>query len=213
MLQNDVLQRTPNYKYLGVYIDAHLNFNSHVDKCCKIVSHKLYLLSKIRQFITTDACTKIFKSMIIPLFDYGDVIYTGTSDKNLSNLQKLQNRGLRICLNNQIYVSRIQLHQSCKVSPLKLRRICNLRKYMFRQKKNQEIVIQREIRTRRHDAVIFETNRPNIELFKKSTIYRGIIDWNNLPVYIRNIETYDEFKNVQKQHLYDQLPFINGTHF
>ena len=46
-LQNDLLQRTPSYKYLGVHIDSHLSFNTHVDNCCKIVSHKLYLLSKV----------------------------------------------------------------------------------------------------------------------------------------------------------------------
>ena len=212
-LQNDQLLKTPSYKYLGVLIDSHLNFNAHVENCCKIVSHKLYLLSKIRRYITEEACTQIFKTMIVPLLDYGDVVYSGSSDKNLSKLQKLQNRGLRICLNVREHVSRIQLHQLCKTSPLKCRRIFNLRKFMFKQKGNQEITVDREIRTRRHDAVIFETSRPNLELFKKSTIYRGILEWNSLPVHIRNIDTFDEFKYVQKQILCDQLPFINGTHF
>ena len=213
MLQHDTLIRTQSYKYLGFHIDSHLNFNTHIDNCSKIVSHKLYLLSKVRQFIDSSACIKVFKTMIAPLIDYGDVIYSGTSDKNLSKVQKLQNRGLRTCLNTHEHVSRIQMHQLCEVSPLKLRRTCNLRKHMFKQKENQEIVVNRGIRTRRHDAVVFETCIPNLELFKKSTMYRGILEWNNLPVYVRNIKSFDAFKNKQKQELYDQLPHINGTHF
>ena len=212
-LQNDVLYRTPSYKYLGVYIDSLLNFNSHIDNCCKIVSHKLYLLSKIRQFITQETCVRIYKSMVVPLFDYGDIIYSGTNDKNLFRLQKLQNRGLRICINTQEYMSRVQLHQCCMVFPLKSRRKVNLRKYMFKQKTNLDIVVNRNIRTRRHDAVIFETSIPNLELFKKSTIYRGIIEWNELPVIVRNINSFLEFKTLQKQELQNQLPYIDGTLF
>ena len=116
-IQNDILVRTRSYKYLGVHIDSHMNFNTHIDNCCKIVSHKLYLLSKVRHCITEDACVKLYKTMIAPLIDYGDTIYTGTSDNKLYNLQKLQNRRLRICLNRQEHVSRMQLHQTCNITP------------------------------------------------------------------------------------------------
>ena len=76
---------------------------------------------------------------------------------------------------------------------------------MFRQKENTEIVVQREIRTRRHDAVIFETCRPNLEKYlkKKGAVYRGILDWNNLEADIRNIESYNEFNAVQKKLMYE----------
>ena len=76
---------------------------------------------------------------------------------------------------------------------------------MLRQKDNMEIVVQVEIRTRRHDAVIFETCRPILEKYKKGTIYRGILEWNNLDVDVRNIESLNEFKKVQKKWMLDQL--------
>ena len=181
------MDSTSSYKYLGVHIDAHLNFNTHVENCCKIVSHKLYIISKVRNNITDGTCLRIYKTMILPLLDYGDVIYSGTSQKNLDRLQKIQNRALRICMNVQCYMSRIQLHISCNVMPLKLCRKMNLRKFMFKQKSNANLIVTREIRTRRHDALIFETCRPNLKLFKKSTIYRGTLEWNNLATIARNI--------------------------
>ena len=110
-----------------------------------------------------------------------------------------QNRGLRICINDNQYHEKDLLHQRCKVPELNIRLKYNLRKYMFRQKENMDLVVQREIRTRRHDAVIFETCRPNLEKYKKGAIYRGIVEWNGLDVDTRNIESFQNFKNIQKQ--------------
>ena len=194
-------------------LDSRLNYNAHIDNCSKIVSHKLYLLSKIRHYITENTSIRIYKTMIAPLIDYGDVIYSGTSDLKLQGLQKLQNRGLRVCLNNQGYTSRIQLHQSCSVLTLKIRRKFNLRKFMFKQKSNQNLVVNRDIRTRRHDAVVFETCRPKLEMYKKGSIYRGVQIWNELPAATRNIDTFMTFKSVQKNEMYDYLPFVNGGDF
>ena len=88
-LCNEPLIRTHTYKYLGVYLDSHLNYNVHIDKCCNLVSHKLYLLSKIRKNITQSTCARVGKTMIAPLMDYGDIVYSGTSDRKLSAIQKL----------------------------------------------------------------------------------------------------------------------------
>ena len=96
-------------------------------------------------------------------------------------------------------MSRVQLHQMYKVLPLKIRRKYNLRKYMFKQKENENLVVDRDIRTRRHGAIVYETYRPNVETYKKGTIYRGVEEWNNLPVELRNIETFAAFKESQKK--------------
>ena len=84
---------------------------------------------------------------------------------------------------------------------------------MFKQKNNKDLTVNREIRTRRHDAVVYETCIPNLELYKKGTIYRGILEWNSLPVNMRNVQTFTAFKEQQKKEMYDLLPFINGSHF
>ena len=141
--------------------------------------------------------------MIAPILDYGDIIYAGSNQDNLDKLQKLQNRGLRICINADHYTPVILLHQSCNIPNLLARRKCNLRKYMYKQQNNIEIVVNRNIRTRRHDAVIYETCIPLLEKYKKGTIYRGIQEWNNLTVYTRNIDSYDLFKQKQKEWMHD----------
>ena len=88
MLNGDKLIRVPYYKYLGVFLDTNLTFKKHIDVSKKLICHKLYLLSKIRKYINEFTAISIFKSMVVPLIDYGNIVYSGTSYQNLDKLQK-----------------------------------------------------------------------------------------------------------------------------
>ena len=134
-LNGDILIQVAYYKYLGVFLDSNLTFNKHVDVSKKLICHKLYMLSKIRKYTDEKTASKIFQSMITPLITYGDIVYTGTTIKNQDKLKSLQDRGLKICINENIQISTDILHQRCKIPSLTDRRIYNLRKYMFKQKK------------------------------------------------------------------------------
>ena len=43
-LNANILERVCSYKYLGLILDEHLNYNKHVKEMTKLISHKLYLL-------------------------------------------------------------------------------------------------------------------------------------------------------------------------
>ena len=81
--------------------------------------------------------------------------------------------------------------------------------YMFKQKDNTDIVNNRNVRTRAHDAILFTTVKPNNEKFKRNIFYKGAISWNNLTVAQRNVDTYNVFKTQQKKKLIDNLALIN----
>ena len=80
-LNNTVLEKVCSYKYLGFILDDQLNFNKHVKELTNLLTHKLYLLSRIRKYLTKRASVTIFKTMIISLIEYGDIIYAGTNQK------------------------------------------------------------------------------------------------------------------------------------
>ena len=78
-LNNIILNRVCSYRYLGFILDDRLNFNKHIiSEMCKILTHKLYLLAKNRKYLTRSACITVFKTMILSLFEYGDIIYGGS---------------------------------------------------------------------------------------------------------------------------------------
>ena len=110
-LDNTKLDRVYSYKYLGITLDVNLNYNKHLENVIKSISYKSLLLAKIRKYITTDVAIRIYKTMILPVLEYGDILYDGTNKKLLDKLQTLQNRCLRTCILPHQHVPTIILHQ------------------------------------------------------------------------------------------------------
>ena len=187
------------YKYFGMTLDSSLSFNKHVNNVIQSAAHKMYMLGKIRPYITNNACIQIYKSMILPYIDYGDIIYASTNQLNLRKIQSLQNRCLKICLGLRHTTPTQNLSSSAQVAHLNKRRTAHLRNYMFKNKTNDELIDSRPILTRARDGPIFKMTKPNLEIYKGSCLYRGVIEWNSLPVQIRNIDSFNTFKSIQKK--------------
>ena len=84
------------YEYLGLNIDRHLTMAGYVDKIIKKVSHKLYTLNIMRQYISERTSLLIDKVMIRPHYDYVDfVIDLASQDKTSRPSERLHKRALR----------------------------------------------------------------------------------------------------------------------
>ena len=65
---NKNLSRESNVKYLGIYIDEHLNWKEHISITSKKVSKNIGILSKIRHFVSQKILTSLYYSLIYPFF-------------------------------------------------------------------------------------------------------------------------------------------------
>ena len=68
---------------------------------------------------------------------------------------------------------------------------------------NMDLVKIPTVNTRRNDAIIFKTVRPNLEKFKNNPLYTGALIRNTLPTDVRNIENYTSLKLFLKEWAYD----------
>ena len=80
---------------------------------------------------------------------------------------------------------------------------------MYLRKSRDELLNVREIRTRAHDAPLFEMGIPRCEAYKRSVGYSGAVEWNNLPPPVRNTGSYLAFKYTQKKEMLEPLANIN----
>ena len=159
--------------------------SKHISNITKQISHTVYVLGKIRKYINNQAALTIYKTMVLPYFDYGDIFYMNANEQLLNKLQVLQNK----CTN---------LHREANVANLKIRRRWHLRNFMFRMKENESLVDERGINTRTHDAINFIIKQPRCEKYKSSVYYLGATEWNAMDNTMRLVENFDEFKFVQK---------------
>ena len=68
----------------------------------------------------------------------------------------------------QHYVPIDIIHQSMQLPKLDVRRETHLVNFMFKQKNNKKYLNNREVRTRLHDAPVFNTKNPNNEKYKNN---------------------------------------------
>ena len=200
-LSNTLIQQVPSYKYLGIILNTSLNFNQQIQQTVNKVSHKLYVLSKLRKFLTIKTAVLIYKSMILPYFDYGDIVYMFSSKSELNKLERLQERCINICTRTYGRDNINDIRSTYKLPTLEKRRNCHLNNFMYNRISNIEETLKDDIQTRSKTSKKFIVNKPNIEAYKRSIIYSGASKWNALKNDTKNIDMYEVFKFNQKKEM------------
>ena len=79
-------------------IDDKLSFSSHVEYVKKKVKPRLRMLHKYKYVLNRKLKKTLYKTLIVPLFDYGDIAFDCLTLKDSDTLQKLQNAALCLIL-------------------------------------------------------------------------------------------------------------------
>jgi len=64
-------------KCLGIILDSSLSLNQHVDYIKKKVSKMLGIFSRARPSLTIESRKRLFKLMILPIFNYCGAVFHG----------------------------------------------------------------------------------------------------------------------------------------
>ena len=163
------------------------------DVICKVI-HKKVLLTRIMPFITEQVALLIYKTMILPYFDYCDVLYHSAGVGILDKLQRLQHKCLKTCLVLHRLSNTDDMQCAAKCSYLRPRRESHVLNFMFTRQSREELLDKKDIGKRLCDATVFKVDFPNKETFKRAVKYSGSILWNNLPVEVRKIDNLAVFK-------------------
>ena len=115
-------------KYLGIYIDNHINWHAHESVLSKKLSRALGMLSKIRHFVKHETVIMIYYGIFSSLLTYGSQIW-GQNNNVRNKLQILQNKALRIINFQPNRSSASPLYKKCNI--LKLEDNINLQNFLF----------------------------------------------------------------------------------
>ena len=201
VIDNVTLEKVDQYRYLGLCIDSHLNFPNHRDSLINTVNNKIYFFKKIRRYITTEAASTIYKGTILPILEYADFVFDYGIKYVNNKLQSIQNQGL-YTVYNQHYLtydlrdSTETLHRKANLMRLVHRRNVHMLGFIFNYTKDRLLLDNRDIRTRRHDDVLFQIMSVEHFKVKQDPMRRATCAWNELPIEIRNVENKDHLKKM-----------------
>ena len=76
-LNNDDLNMIMNGKVIDIIIDNNLTWSQQVDKVCKKITANLWLLYRLKDYLTTSQRIQFYKTYIQPHIDYCNTVWLG----------------------------------------------------------------------------------------------------------------------------------------
>lgn len=190
-------------KYLGVIIDDKLNFEPNINQICKKLGQKLNVFSRLRNDLNTDQKLNLYKSIVMPHFNYCASILFLSKNSDINRLQKIQNKFMRQIL-------RVNRHSNKEflLNTLKLMSVNQIIHYFTvififkivngltpnyltdRIKFNYES----NHMTLRNSNQIRVSNATKY-CSQNSLFYKGVQLYNSLPNDIKNVDSLNKFKS------------------
>lgn len=188
-------------KYLGLMIDHKLSFANHIEHVEKKVSKRINAMYKSKSLLPLKYRKMFANALVLPVFDYLDVIYSRAGKIRLSHLDILYKKVAKIALDVPTTESSLNVYKDMKWLPLHLRRQLHLSNFMFRTIKgtcppnfmNKFRYISGGSR---------HANNCNLYIPKSSNhkefSYLGATCWNIIPHELRNLDDVKTFSNTLK---------------
>ena len=92
-MKGEQLYIEPSYTYLGMWIDENISWNKQMDNICAKISKRLGILQRTKIDLLKETLKMLYSSLVLKLFDYGDLVYNNYGSKLMQRLQRLQNKG------------------------------------------------------------------------------------------------------------------------
>lgn len=189
-------------KYLGVYLDKDLNFNTHVNEATKKATKLLDLCRRNLHMCTRDIKESAYKSIVRPHLDYASAAWSPHTSKNINKIEAVQRRAARFVLSDYDYSPTSNLSHKIRTQlkwlPLQHRRFKSDVLLFFKIKHHL-------VNTTFPSTVTPSTLHPHrfshiqslhSEVYKNSFFVRSVRFWNILPQSTQSLTQPLPFKTA-----------------
>ena len=203
------LSNSAEVKLLGVSITNTLCWDTHINNVLKKCNSYLYLLSRIKPFLSLDKRKLFFNAYILPHIDYCCTIWGQCSSSSESKLIKFQKRAARLILDKGVDTPSSELFSKLgwmsfpnrvkfQTAVLMYKSLNGLAPSYLRDKfQNTYDITHKNLRSSSSNSLYIP--KPSCELFRNSFVYSGSSVWNQLPLKIRSAPSLKSFKFLYLQ--------------
>ena len=96
VFNNHVIDRVQTHKHLGITLSSDLKWTTHINNLVRGSSKRLDLMRGLKYNIDRRSLETIYKSFVRPCVEYGDCLWAGTYETELSKLDNVQVEAMRI---------------------------------------------------------------------------------------------------------------------
>ena len=178
-------------KYLGIFIDKHLDWSIHSDFISSKLSRSIGMLAKLKKFLPQNQLRSVYFSIFSSHMNYASIVWGQNLNAHIKRIVKLQNKALRV-INFAPYDSDpLNLYYNAKI--LKFSDNIKLQNCLFVYDDINNLIpkgicnsfkpVQDSHNYRTRGSDNFKMEYPKIKKIthgKFSIKYRSVEEWNNL---------------------------------
>ena len=117
-----LLLESTQHKHLGLILQNNCKWREHVNYIIKKVSPLINCLKSLKYRLTRKPLETMYKSFILPIFDYSDILWDNCTAEETNQLESLQLQGLRIITGLIKGTSHALIYKESGICSLKKRR-------------------------------------------------------------------------------------------
>ena len=198
-MRGTTLEAVSQEKDLGVTVDDKLLFHQHVAAAANKASRMLYLIKSTFTCLDQSTVPLLYKSLVRPHLEYGNVIWSPHTKKDQLEIEKVQRRATRMIpsLRGLTYEERLRrlhlpslCHRRRRGDMIQVYKIIN---GLDRLETSTFFELQTTSTTRGHSQKFYK-RKCRLDIRKYSFSYRIVNDWNSLPTTAIESKTLNTFK-------------------
>ena len=208
IINDKPVTRYSSFPCLGVELDERMSWENHIDTICRKVGSGIGIVKRVKPFVPSETLQNLYKSLVLPYFDYCSPLWDNCGSMLKEKLQKLQNRAARIMTGANYDVRSTDLLHAMSWKNLNDRHKMNKSVLMFKLLNNhsapnlKDKFITRDTNLSNYNLrnadINFSVPKPRIEYLKKGFGYSGAVLWNSLLTQAKQTESLSSFKNLIK---------------
>ena len=203
-INDQILAEVTSAKYLGVYIDNKLQWNTHINNIKLRLSKGVSMLAKIRHYVPKTVLRSLYFTFVNAHIDYNLLNWGIAPLANIEIINRKTRKAIRLISFKPYHEEPIPLFKQHSILPLEETFLLKQAKFMW--KMQNELIppsLTRNFNSNSRNQLTISHNR--LDHSAKHITYAGPRLWNAIPVDIRNKLTPKSFSNSMKKFLIDNL--------
>lgn len=210
VINNDQIKHESYIKYLGVILDANLNFCRHAEYITRKFSKKVSFISRIGDQLSMGTKLLLYNSIAAPHLSFCSTLLYGLPACKIDQIQIVQNRAMRTVLKCNRYTPIATMLNVSNLLSVKENILVSSYVFIFKLKNKMlpsyicdRFVAFRDIHdhgTRNCDDFVL-LDKCNTNLMLNSVLHRGVYNFNMLPKSVKDCRDLNVFKKLVKAHV------------
>jgi hypothetical protein len=206
ILDDSILERVKQTKFLGVLIDENLTWKPHIDCVAKTLSRNIGIMNKLKHFIPSRILHTLYCTFILPYINYGILIWGKACKTYLDKITKLQKWAIRTISNSHYRCHTQPLFKEYNILTVEDMFSLELGVFMYKYSINELPNVFTNYFIKRsniHDYQTRHVNDLNLTKNKKTFSDRSVrttgpIIWNSLGDQIKHSKSIKQFRKQFK---------------